>query len=64
MTQPEVLRLPNGEALPLRTNTARALHGAGRLAQTEVNTPAASVCALSLRVHADTSTSQEQHNHG
>jgi len=34
MPRPEVLRLPNGEALPLRTavTSARAPHGAGSLA--------------------------------
>lgn len=52
---PEVLRLPNGEALPLRTNTARAPHGSGHLAQTEAPTPCrASVCAPS---------DQHQHAH-
>jgi len=66
MPRPEVLRLPNGEALPLRTAVTSADEAdlktgtAGTTAQAEVPSPRASACALPHhRCHAATANTQE-----
>jgi len=66
MPRPEVLRLPNGEALPLRTSVTPADEAglktgtAGTTAQVEALPPRASTCALPHhRCHAATANTQE-----
>jgi len=67
MPHSEVLRLPNGEALPLRTPVTSADEAglktgphAGTTAQVEALSPRASTCALPHhRCHAATANTQE-----